>query len=110
MSDTATMWRQRVAGWRASGETAATYSTRHGFTTSSLRYWASRLRREQAITGPVVRLAQVVRTTPTQRDEAPRGAVVIELLDARVRITVASDTDRAMLAMVLELLAQVDRR
>jgi hypothetical protein len=55
-------------------------------------------------------LAQVVRTAPTQRDEAPRGAVVIELLDARARITVASDTDRAMLAMVLELLAQVDRR
>ena len=104
------MWRQRVAGWRASGETAATYSTRHGFTTSSLRYWASRLRREQAIAGPVVRLAQVVRTAPTQRDEAPRGAVVSELLDARARITVASDTDRAMLAMVLELLAQVDRR
>jgi hypothetical protein len=55
-------------------------------------------------------LAQVVRTSPRQQDEAHRGAIVIELLDARVRITVASDTDRAMLAMVLELLAQAGRR
>lgn len=110
MSDTAEKWRQRVAGWRASGETAAAYSTRHGFTTSSLRYWASRLRREDTIAGPVVRLAQVVRTAPRRQDEVPRGAVVIELLDARARITVASDTDRAMLAMVLELLAQAGRR
>ena len=104
MSDTATKWRQRVAGWRASGETAATYSARHGFTTSSLRYWASRFRREDTLAGPVVRLAQVVRVPSTQRDEEPRGTVVIELLDARARITVASDTDRAVLAMVLEVL------
>jgi hypothetical protein len=34
---------------------------------------------------------------------------VIELLDARARIAVASDTDRAVLAMVLELLEQVRR-
>jgi hypothetical protein len=103
-SDTAMKWRQRVAGWRASGETAATYSARHGFTTSSLRYWASRFRREDAIAGPVVRLAQVVHAPSTQRDEGRRGTVVIELLDARARIKVASDADRAVLAMVLEVL------
>jgi hypothetical protein len=34
---------------------------------------------------------------------------VLELLDARARITVASDTDRTVLAMVLELLKQVER-
>jgi hypothetical protein len=103
MSDTATKWRQRVAGWRASGETAATYSARHGFTTSSLRYWACRFRREDAIAGPVVRLAQVIRAPSTHRDEGPRGTVVIELLEARARIEVASDTDRAVLAMVLDV-------
>ena len=109
MSDTATKWRERVARWRASGETAETYSTGRGFTAGSLRWWASRLRREDAIAGPVVRLAQVVRTASPQRDEAPRGAVVIELLAARARITVASDTDRAVLAMVLEILEQEGR-
>ena len=107
MSDTATKWRQRVAGWRASGETAEIYSTGRGFTAGTLRWWASRLRREDTITGPVVRLAQVVRARPVQRDEVPRGTAVIELLDARVRIRVASDTDRAVLAMVLDVL---DRR
>lgn len=104
MSDTARKWRQRVVGWRASGETAETYSTGRGFTAGTLRYWASRLRREDRGAGPVVRLAQVVRVPSTQRDEVPRGTAVIELLDARVRITVASDTDRAMLAMVLDVL------
>lgn len=107
MSDTATKWRQRVAGWRASGETAEIYSTGRGFTAGTLRWWASRLRREDTIAGPVVRLAQVVRAPPVQRDEVPRGTAVIELLDARVRITVASDTDRVVLAMVLDVL---DRR
>jgi undecaprenyl pyrophosphate synthase len=43
MSDTATKWRQRVAGWRASGETAERYSTGRGFTAGTLRWWASRL-------------------------------------------------------------------
>lgn len=107
MSDTATKWRQRVAGWRASGETAETYSTGRGFEASTLRYWVSRLRREDRVAGPVVRLAKVVRAPSTQRDEVPRGTAVIELLDVHVRITVASDTDRAVLAMVLDVL---DRR
>lgn len=109
MSNTATKWRQRVADWRASGETADTYSTGRGCTASSLRSWASRIRREDTIAGPVVRLAQVVRTPAMPWDEAPRGAVVIELLDARARITVASDTDRTVLAMALEMLKQVGR-
>lgn len=109
MSNTATKWRQRVASWRASGETAETYSTGRGFRANTLRTWASRIGREDTIGGPVVRLAQVVRMPATQRDEAPRGAVVLELVDARARITVVSDTDRTVLAMVLELLRQVGR-
>jgi hypothetical protein len=110
MSDTATKWRQRVARWRASGETAEMYSTGRGFTASTLYSWASRLGREDASTGPVVRLARVVRTPSTQREEAARGAVVIELLAARARVTVASDTDRAVLAMVVEVLDREGRR
>ena len=90
-----------------SGETAEIYSTGRGFTAGTLRWWASRLRREDPIAGPVVRLAQVVRAPSRPRDEVPRDTAVIELLDARVRITVASDTDRAVLAMVLDML---DRR
>ena len=78
-----------------------------GFTAGTLRWWASRLRREDTIAGSVVRLAQVVHAPPVQRDEVPRGTAVIELLDARVRITVASDTNRAVLAMVIDVL---DRR
>ena len=72
MSETATKWRQRVADWRASGETADIYSTGRGFTAGTLRWWASRLRREDTIAGPVVRLAQVVRARPVQIDRILR--------------------------------------
>jgi hypothetical protein len=101
------MWRKRVAEWRASGETAEVYSTRHRLTTSILRYWSSRFRREGEAAAPVVRLAQLVRAPPAPREEVPRGAVVIELLDVRARITIEPGTDRQTLTTVLELL---DRR
>jgi hypothetical protein len=109
MLDTATMWRKRVAGWRASGETAAVYSARHGFTTSSLRYWSCRLHREEAARAPLVRLAQVVRAAqPTS--EMARGTITIELLDVHARVTVSPEADREMLAAVLTMLERRDGR
>lgn len=109
MLDTATMWRNRVAGWRASGETAAVYSARHGFTTSSLRYWSCRLRREEAGRAPVVRLAQLVRAAQPMPETA-RGTITIELLDVHARVTVAPEVDREMLAAVLAMLERRDGR
>lgn len=105
MLDKSTIWRKRVAGWRASGETAAVYSARNGFTTSSLRYWASRLRREEAMQPPVVRLAQLVRTAQPA-SAAVGGTIAIELQDARARVIVGAEVDRAALATVLEVLEQ----
>lgn len=107
MSDTATMWRKRVAEWRASGETRG--SVQHAA-------WTHDEHPEVLVVlpssrgqsrGPVVRLAQLVRAPQVPRDEVPRGAVVIELLDVRARITIEQGTDRQTLATVLKLL---DRR
>jgi hypothetical protein len=109
MSDTATMWRERVAGWRVSGETAAVYSARHGFTTSSPMYWSCRLRREDAARAPVVRLAQLVRA-PQSTTAIARGTITIELLDVHARVTVAPEVDREMLAAVLAMLDRRDGR
>ncbi|OYV93034.1 MAG: hypothetical protein B7Z60_09860 [Ferrovum sp. 37-45-19] len=39
-------WEQRVVGWKASGLTQKEYCAREGIGFSSLRYWASRSRRE----------------------------------------------------------------
>jgi hypothetical protein len=101
MSDTAAIWRKRVSSWRASGETADAFAARNGFAANTLRWWSSRLGREAA-PAPVVRLAQFVRSPTSER--VTRSSIVIELLEARARITVDADADRGMLADVIDLL------
>lgn len=107
MSEKQETWRSRVVDWRASGKTAAEFSARHGFGASSLRWWSSRLQREAPATAlatpaasPVVRLAKVLRSP---EPAFPRGTVVVEMLDARVRILVQAGVDRETLAIVLDL-------
>ena len=96
MSDTAETWKKRVASWRASGETADTFSEGQPWKARTLRWWASRLGRKATST-PVVRLAQLVRP-------ADRGAVIVELLDSRVQITVEADAPSETVAAVLGIL------
>lgn len=105
MQDTKTIWRERVASWRASGETAAKFSSRHDFAPTTLRYWASRLKREPAgdapaAVEPLVRMARVVRAASRAPDDLARRAVVVEVLDARVRVLVEAGVDRATLDAV----------
>jgi hypothetical protein len=108
MSDTKETWKKRVSSWRASGETAKKYSAGRGWSAGTLLWWSSRLGREAP--PPAVRLAQLVRSPmPRDRGEAS-GAIVVELLDARVRITVEPGADREAVVAILELLAlQVER-
>jgi transposase-like protein len=108
MADAKT-WAKRVAGWRASGQTAAEYCKQHGLGLSALRHWSHRLRREEGGVAEV-RMARVVvapaeKTSATERAEglsAARSALVLEVRGAR--ITVEAGFDRATLAKVLELL------
>jgi hypothetical protein len=99
MADPAT-WKRRIASWRASGETAEAYATRHGFSASTLKWWAWKLGRE---TKPVVRVAQLVRV-PSSEPAARRGSILIELLDARARIAVDGDADRELFGDVVDIL------
>ena len=103
MSDTKELWKKRVASWRASGETAERYSAQQGWSVGTLRWWSSRLGREASV--PVVRMAQLVRSPAPREHGAPAGAVVVELLDAGVRVTIDSGADREAAIAVLELLA-----
>jgi transposase-like protein len=105
MQGTKTIWQERVASWRASGETAAKFSSRHDFAPTTLRYWASRLKRDAAgeapaVTAPLVRLARVVRAPSRAVDDGHRRAVVVEILDARVRVLVEAGVARATLDAV----------
>jgi hypothetical protein len=108
MPKASTVWRKRVSSWRASGETAEQFGARHGFAPATLKWWASQLRRgatsAPAAGRPVVRLAQLVRS-PTAASVSGRGAVVVEWLEPRLRITVEAGADRDTLVMVLGLIA-----
>lgn len=99
------MWRKRVEAWRASGETAAEFSARHGFTTARLWYWSSRFKREGAAPTPVVRLAQLVRAPSTDGGSGRRGAIIVDLLEVRARITVELGVDRETLSTVVQVLS-----
>jgi len=106
MSDARTVWKQRVASWRASGDSAAKFSAGRGYAASTLKWWASKLRSEAPI--PVVRVAQFVRS-PVERAGSP-GSIIVEGLDSRVRITIEPGADRDALALVLDSLgSRVDR-
>ena len=99
MTDTVETWKKRVASWRASGETAEEFSEGRPWSPKTLRWWASRLGRDGASATPIVRVAQLVRSP------AKRGAVIVEVLDARVRVTVEpgapADTVGAVLGSLM---------
>jgi hypothetical protein len=102
-TETRARWRERVRSWRASGKTAEEFSAGHGFPASTLRWWSSRLGREAVPPAPMVRLARLVRP-PAAEGPPPCGAILIELRDIAARITVELGSDRATLAMVMDVL------
>ncbi len=118
MTDTKATWRERVESWRTSGETAAAFSTRHGFASSTLRWWASQLKREDPSPTPVslvrpstIRLARVVRSPYSgEADSERRSAIAIELPTLGARVMVAAGVDRSTLELVLTTLGVGARR
>ena len=106
-STTTEMWLERVATWRASGEQAETFSRRGGYAASTLRWWASKLKREMAAppaAAPTVQLARVVRTPPaTASGSSSVRTIVLEPVDVGMRIAVEPGADATTLAMVLEV-------
>jgi len=102
MADTTRKWQKRVARWRASGETAEAFSAREGFAASTLRWWSSKLAREKAATASVA-MVQLVRA-PAAVSAPASGAVVIDLVEMRTRITVEDGVNAATLKTVLAAL------
>ena len=111
-ASTTETWVARVAEWKASGERAETFSRRDGYAASTLRWWASKLKREMttsapAAAPPVVTLARVVRTAAAETAPAVSSrAIVLEVLDAGVWIAVEPGADPTTLAMVLGVLRE----
>lgn len=100
MSDTVETWKKRVTSWRASGQIAEEFSAGRPWSPRTLRWWSSRLGREDAKSpAPVIRVAQLVRAPAVER-----GSVVVEVLDARVRITVEAGASAETVGAVLGFL------
>ncbi len=106
MADTtSSRWQQRVARWQASGETAEAFSAREGCAASTLRWWASKLRRQKP-ERPTVGMLQLVRvpSVASQPQPANGSAIIVELLEARARVTIEPGVDAATLATVFAAL------
>ncbi len=104
-------WEQRVAAWRASGQSAQKFAEGRDYTVHMLRYWAGRLKEEEA--EPSIRLARVVRAPrevpqPLEAARPPTGtALVLEVGGARVQVP--AGFERATLRAVLEVLRERKR-
>lgn len=111
---TTEIWVERIGRWRASGEPAETFSRREGCAASTLRWWASKLKHEIAAptaSAPSVQLARVVRTaSPREAAVAKSPAIVLEVVDAGVRVAVEPGADASTLAMVLGVVRQLGGR
>lgn len=87
-------WEERVGAWRASGQQASEFAAGKGYEASTLRWWASRLDREE----PLRIVPMVARASASEA----RGDVVVEVGGARVRVT--PGFDGALLAQVVRAL------
>ena len=109
MSETETKWVERVRAWRASGQTASEFAQGREFEASTLRYWASRLRKEGAPTprgsAPTVTVTRaprvrLLRVTPTAA--VAREPLVVSV--GAARIEVRAGFDRALLGELVDAL------
>jgi hypothetical protein len=87
-------WAERVHAWRASGQEASVFAAGKGFEASTLRWWSSRLGREE----PVRIVPLIARASSPEL----QGEVVVEVGGARVRVT--PGFDGALLAQVVRAL------
>lgn len=102
MTETQAKWSERVREWRLSGQSAEEFAQGRGFKGSTLRFWASTLKRPERVASatpsapPHVRMARVVRT-------ADAGAA-IEVAVGAARVVVRAGFDRRLLWQVIEAL------
>ncbi len=82
MTETEKTWTERVQEWRASGLAAPEFAQGRGYEASTLRYWASRLRRT-AEGRPYVRGVRMARVKVTRRAPEP---LVVTVGAARIEV------------------------
>jgi len=133
LTSTETKWTERVAAWRASGQSAEEFAQHKGFKASTLKFWASRLRtsarRPTATSAASPRLVRLV-ARPASRppssealgaprgpararhpDDGPRSSLAsadVHVEYGRVRIRVGPGSDLGLLHRVLRALGATE--
>jgi hypothetical protein len=79
MTATERKWRERVRGWRESGQTAPDFSTGRGFSAGGLRYWAHRLKKVGIVIGTRTGVKTAAAKTTAARRKAPDRVRLIRL-------------------------------
>ena len=96
-------WPARVSAWRASGKSASEFCADKEYSTTTLYWWASRMKREGQLRPghKPMRLARVVRTAPEASKHIP---IILQIGAARLEI--GRGVDQTTLSNVLSALAQ----
>ena len=82
MTETEKAWTERVQEWRSSGLAAPEFVQGRGYEASTLRYWASRLRRV-AEGRPYARRVRMAKVTVAKRSTQP---IVVAVGAARIEV------------------------
>ena len=114
-NETEKRWAERVAEWRASGQTSTEFCEGRGFTAGGLRHWAYRLRKGGAKTtalarSPAIRMLRVERVTNATASSTPVGAAALTIELGAARLAVPAGFDGATLRTVLEVLVATEGR
>jgi hypothetical protein len=104
MKDTEAKWTERVSQWRASGQTAREFAAGREFRSSTLEYWASRLRRTSDEDRPRVGGAVQVQLARVVRAPSRTSSPSIHVHVGGAEVVVSAGFDRQLLRDVVEAL------
>jgi hypothetical protein len=113
MTTTEAKWTARVREWRESGKSAEAFAEGRQFEASTLRYWASRLKRSAPTTTPdvapaapkpAVTMARVVRRRRGRPAAGARVSTELAIAIGDARIMVSHGFDAELLRAVVAAL------
>src|SRR5579871_4318965 len=103
MTETEEKWAERVRQWRAGGLSASEFAQGQGFEPSTLRYWASQLkRRDKAPAKPPAARVRMIRVRRVESHARVEEVMVVAVGAARVEVRPGFDP--ALLRALVEAL------
>jgi len=105
MTETETKWAERVREWRASDQTLEEFARGREYRPSTIRYWASELRKTQT-RRDAASAVSAVRIVPVKTVGAAQARVALTVVVGAARIEVGANFDRELLLDVVRVLGR----